>query len=82
MDVWAVCAGWGCVVTGVLIYAALLVPAVLVVLSVAVWRLWHRQRRVDAFMQVTAECVERLINVVAFLAADKALKEVGDEQDR
>lgn len=68
--------------TGLMIYAAVFVPAVLVALAVVVALLWRRQRRVDAFMQVTTECVERLINVVAFLAADKALKGVRDEQDR
>ena len=57
-----------------MIYAAVLVPAVLVALSVVVALLWRRQRRVDEFMRVTTDCVDRLINVVAFLAADKAVK--------
>lgn len=63
-------------VTGVLIYAALLVPAVLVALIVMVWRLWHRQKQVDAFMRATTECVDATVTLVAMLAYTNLDREV------
>lgn len=72
---------WWCAVTGLMIYAAVLVPAVLVALAVAVALLWRRQRRVEEFMRVTADCVAETLTLVAFITADKAFKEVRDGED-
>lgn len=67
--------------TGLMIYAAVFVPAVLVALAVVVALLWRRQRRLDEFMRVTADCVAETLTLVAFITADRTFKEVRDEQD-
>ena len=73
--------GW-CAVTGLMIYAAVLVPAVLVALAVVVWRLWDRQRRTEQFMVATAECIEGLVHCVGLAIVSKPAEGVRGEQDR
>ena len=73
--------GW-CAVTGLMIYAAVFVPAVLVVLAVVVWRLWDRQRQVEQFMAVTAECIEGLVHCVGLTIMRKPTEGVLDGEDR
>ena len=74
--------GW-CAVTGLMIYAAVVVPAVLVALAVAVALLWRRQRRLDEFMRVTADCVAETLTLVAMLAYTNLDKEGDwDGEDR
>ena len=68
--------------TGLMIYAAVVVPAVLVALAVAVWRLWHRQRQVERFMAVTAECIEGLAHCVGLAIMSKPAEGVRDGEDR
>ena len=69
--------------TGLMIYAAVVVPAVLVALAVAVWRLWHRQRQVDDLVAAMADCVEAMVALVAMRTFTDLSKEgVRDGEDR
>ena len=69
--------------TGLMIYAAVVVPAVLVALAVAVWRLWHRQRQVDDLVAAMADCVEETVTLVAMIAFTNLDKEGDwDGEDR